>query len=192
VISNTFWGQLKHQVLQELADYHKTYPLRSGVPREELKSRLKLSSRVFNAIVNRIASDNGLEEAGSLIRLVGYEIQFTPQQQRLVDGLLVRFAAAPFSPPTVKECLAEVGEELYGAMIELGLLFPIPPEVVFRKQDYEFMRSEIIRLLEMKHTITAGEVRDHFDTSRRYVLALLEFLDTQGVTVREGDVRRLK
>ncbi len=192
LISNTYWGQLKRQVLQELEEYHKSYPLRPGIPREELKSRLKLSPRVFNAILHRLASEDGLEEVGSLVRLVGYKIQFTPQQQRSVAGLLARFAASPFSPPTVKECLAEVGEELYDAMVELELLVPIPPDVVFRKQDYELMRSEIISLLKTKHTITAGEVRDHFDTSRRYVLALLEYLDTQGVTVREGDVRRLK
>jgi selenocysteine-specific elongation factor len=40
--------------------------------------------------------------------------------------------------------------------------------------------------------VTAAEVRDHFNTSRRYVLALLEHLDATGVTVRDGDVRRLK
>jgi selenocysteine-specific elongation factor len=69
---------------------------------------------------------------------------------------------------------------------------PVPPDVVFRKQDYDFMRTEIAGLLKKNGTITAAEVRDHFNTSRRYVLALLEHLDAQGITVREGDVRRLK
>jgi selenocysteine-specific elongation factor len=77
-------------------------------------------------------------------------------------------------------------------MVEVGLVIPIPPDVVFRKQDYDLMRSEVIDLLKAKQTITAAEVRNHFNTSRRYVLALLEFLDSQGITVREGDNRRLK
>jgi selenocysteine-specific elongation factor len=64
--------------------------------------------------------------------------------------------------------------------------------VVFRKQDYERMVSEIRDLLKKQNAITAAEVRDHFNTSRRYVLALLEYLDAQGITVREGDSRRLK
>ena len=192
VISKSYWSLLKHQVIQELAAYHKIYPLRPGIPREELKSRLKLSSRLFNSILHRATIEGALEEAGSLLRLIGYKIQFNPQQQHSVDGLLTRFAASPFSPPTVKECQAEVGEDLYNAMIAVELLVPIPPDVVFRKQDYELMLSEIKSLLEHKHTITAGEVRDHFNTSRRYVLALLEYLDSQGVTVREGDARRLK
>jgi selenocysteine-specific elongation factor len=77
-------------------------------------------------------------------------------------------------------------------MVDLDLLIPIPPDVVFRKQDYDLMISEIIDLLKSKGTITAGEVRDHFNTSRRYILALLEYLDAQGITEREGDFRRLK
>jgi len=192
VTSKGYWEQLKRQVRQEVGDYHKFYPLRRGIPREELKSRLKISSRLFNTALRRISSEGNLEETGSLVRRVGYDIQFNSQQQRLVDELLARFIASPFSPPTAKECLTEVGEELYNAMIEVGLLIPIPPDVVFRKQDYDRMLSEIISLLNKKGTITAAEVRDHFNTSRRYVLALLEYLDTQGITVREGDTRRLK
>jgi selenocysteine-specific elongation factor len=137
-------------------------------------------------------SEGELEETGSIVRRVGYAIKFNPQQQRSVDGLLARFIASPFSPPTMKECLTEVGEELYNAMIDVGLLIPIPPDVVFRKQDYDLMLLEIVNLLKKKGTITAAEVRDYFNTSRRYVLALLEYLDAQGITVREGDARRLK
>jgi selenocysteine-specific elongation factor len=192
VTSNSHWVQLRRQVLQELDDYHKYYSLRRGIPREELKSRLKLSSRTFNSVIRKIVSERELEETGLHLQRVGYNIQFNPQQQQSVNGLLARFAASPFSPPTAKECLADVGEELYNTMVELGLLIPIPPDVVFRKQDYDLMLSEIINLLKKKQTVTAAEVRDHFNTSRRYVLALLEFLDAQGITVREGDNRRLK
>jgi selenocysteine-specific elongation factor len=109
-------------------------------------------------------------EEGSLIWRPDHSIRFSPQQQRSVDTLLARFNASPFSPPTAKECMGEVGEEIYNAMIELRLLVPIPPDVVFRTQDYNIMQSEIIDLLKTKGKITPAEVRDHLNTSRRYVL----------------------
>ena len=65
-------------------------------------------------------------------------------------------------------------------------------EVVFRRVDYEKMISEVRRLLQTRGTLTAAEARDHFNTSRRYILAFLEHLDAIGVTQRDGDVRRLK
>ena len=190
--SKEYLGQLIRKIIQQIDDYHKKYPLRRGISREELKSRLKLPTRLYNAVLRRIISAGELQETETFLQRIGYTINFNTQQQHSVDGLLTRFKEAPFSPPTVKECITEVGEEVFYAMLDLGLLIQISSDVVFRKQDYELMRSEIIDLLKSRGTITAAEVRDHFNTSRRYVLALLEHLDAQGITIRDGDIRHLK
>jgi len=192
ITSKTYWDQLSRKIIQEVDDYHNKYPLRRGISREELKSHLKLSPRIYNAALGRIISAKELQENGTLVQRPGFSIRFNSQQQRTVEGLLARFLASPFSPPTTKECQIEVGEDIYNAMVDLRILVPIPPEVVFRKQDYDMMISEIIDLLKSRGSITAAEVRDHFNTSRRYVLALLEHMDAQGITEREGDIRHLK
>jgi selenocysteine-specific elongation factor len=192
IATKIYWNQVKRTLLQEVSGYHKSHPLRPGIPREELKSRLKLPVRFYNLTLRKLSAEGEIDETGSLVRQAGFTIQFSHQQRNLMDALLTRFAASPFSPPTIKECIAEVGEELFSALVEVGLLIPIPPEVVFRKQDYELMLAETMEMLHEQNTITAGEVRDHFNTSRRYVLAFLELLDAKGITVREGDVRRLK
>jgi len=192
VTAKAYWDQLSHKLLQEVGEYHKSYPLRRGISREELKSRLKLPPRVYNAMLRKIALEGDLLEEGSLVKQTGHGIRFSTQQQRAVDALLARFSTSPFAPPTVKECLVEVGEDIYNAMLELGLLVPVPPDLVFRNQDYSRMVSEVVEMLKMRGKVAAAEVRDHFNTSRRYVLAFLEYLDAQGITVREGDIRRLK
>ena len=60
------------------------------------------------------------------------------------------------------------------------------------RNDYEHLVNDIRHLLTERGTLSAAEVRDHFNTSRKYVLALLEHLDAIGVTQRVGDVRRLR
>jgi selenocysteine-specific elongation factor len=190
--SKEYWDQLFRRTLNEVEDYHKRNPLRRGISREELKSRLKLSPRIYNLVLRRMVAGGDLQETEIIVQCAGYSIQFTPQQQHLVDGLMSRFTSAPFSPPTVKECITEVGEDIYNALLDLRQLIQLSQEVVFRRQDYDQMVSEIVILLKARGKISAGEVRDHFNTSRRYALALLEYLDTQGITTREGDVRHLK
>ena len=192
VTSATYWKQLKQTILQMVSDYHTSFPLRRGIPREELKSHLKLSTRLFSTVLSRIVYQGDLVDSGTQVWRSDYDIHLSPEQKQAADALLRRFIAAPFSPPTVKECISEVGEELFNAMVEMGWLIPIPPDVVFRKQDYDLMLSEIMDLIKNKGSVTAAEVRDHFNTSRRYVLALLEYLDARGITRREGDSRRLK
>ena len=192
VATDVYWNNITQQALQVIGNYHDTHPLRKGMPKEELKSRLKISQRLFNAILKYLMYIEGIEESGPLIFRKGHTIKFFPDEQDKVNALLLKFQAAPYSPPTAKDCLADVGEEIYNALIELGELIFVPPDVVFRAEDYHKMVSIIRNLLEQQNSITAAQVRDHFNTSRRYVLAVLEHLDSIGVTVREGDIRRMK
>jgi selenocysteine-specific elongation factor len=193
VTSKGYWELLSAKVQAELENYHRAYPLKRGMPKEELKSRLKIPPRLFNAVLRKLVADEGIiKDAGPLLLRPGHEIRFSAPQQRRVDGLLARFAASPYTPPSVKEAQAEAGEEVYNALLELGALVQVAPEVVFRREDYERMVGEVRRLLQERGTLTAAGVRDHFNTSRKYALALLEHLDSIGVTVRDGDARRLK
>ncbi|HEX9028582.1 MAG TPA: SelB C-terminal domain-containing protein, partial [Anaerolineales bacterium] len=196
VTSKGFWDQLATRAVQEVESYHHANPLRAGMPREELKSRLKPltkgSARLFSAAYRRLIEQGALEETGPLVHRPGFAIRFTPQQESSIDRLLGRFAASPYAPPTVKEAQSEVGEDVLAALLDQGRLISVASDVVFRPEDYNYMQTEVHRLLEKQGTLTAAQVRDHFNTSRRYVLAFLEHLDATGVTVREGDVRRLK
>jgi selenocysteine-specific elongation factor len=192
VIARSQWQGLVRQALQEVEAYHRLNPLRRGMPREELKSRLKLAPRMFNAVLRRLVNEARLAESGPLVLHPEHQIHFTPAQERAAQQLLARFRDAPYAPPSVKEAQAEVGEAVFGALLELGSLVAVSPEVVFEKAGYEHMLAEVRRLLAERGTLTAAELRDHFNTSRRYVLALLEHLDVLGITVRAGDARRLK
>ncbi len=192
VIAAVQWAALRERADQMVAAYHKNFPLRRGVPREELKSRLKVTPRLFNAMLRKLSAGNVLAERGNAVAQPGREIRFDGGQQAKVQALMRRFAQNPYAPPTIKDCQAEVGEEIFNALLELEELVAVSPEVVFRKQDYEALVGKVRRHIRQQGQITVGEARDLFKTSRRYVLALLEHLDATGVTVREGDRRILR
>ncbi len=197
VLALPHWNEIRQKALQLVAGYHQTYPLRRGIPREELKSKLNLPTRPFNAILARLNEQHLLAESRGLsgestLHLPSHEIRFDNGQQTKIRALMRKFAEAPFGPPSLKECQAEAGEEIVNALIELGELIAVSPEVVFRRQDYETMVGQIRATLQQKGTITLAEVRDLFHTSRKYAQALLEHLDALGVTLRQGDVRTLK
>ncbi|PWH17873.1 MAG: selenocysteine-specific translation elongation factor [Anaerolineae bacterium] len=188
LVPQPLWASLKDSLLQALAHYHKAHPLRRGMPREELKSRLKLSPRLFQALLKHL----DVIQTAHWLALPSHEIRFSPEQQIKKHTLLKKFAANPYAPPSVKECQAEVGEEVYAAMLELGELIQVSPEVVFRQADYEQMVASVRNLILQNGQTTAAEVRDLFNTSRKYALGLLEHLDAIGITRREGDIRRLR
>ncbi len=192
VMTAAQWQSLQGRALQIVSEYHKSYPLRKGIPREELKSKLKLQPRVFNTVVSRVINQNRLMENGSFIALPSHEVTFDGTSQAKVEALMRKFAASPYGPPSVKECQAEVGEEVFNALIELGQLITVAQDVVFRRSDYDAMVTKVKAAIIQNGQITLAEARDLFNTSRKYVQALLEHLDAIGITMRDGDFRKLR
>jgi selenocysteine-specific elongation factor len=186
------WETLKASALGALLAHHQANPLRRGMPREELKSRLKLPPKVFNAALKKLSLAAEVVEAGSWLALPGHQIRFSEAQQARVSKLQHRFDGNPFSPPSVKETVAELGEDLYLALLDLDEYIQVSPEVVFRRRDYDVMVARVRETILKNGQVTAAEVRDLFCTSRKYALALLEHLDSAGVTMRDGDFRRLR
>jgi len=186
------WNSLRDRAIQFIESHHKDYPLRRGIPREELKSKLKLTPRIFNAVIIKLSADHSITDHSAFLAKPEHEINFNGQDQAKVTALMRKFEANPFSPPSVKECQVETGEEVLNALIENGELIPVSAEVVFRKKDYDAMTARIKEALMHKEVISLAEVRDLFNTSRKYAQALLEHLDARGVTTREGDFRRLR
>lgn len=186
------WDALQDKTLQIVGEYHKAFPLRKGIPREELKSKLKLAPRVFNAGLALIANRKVVDENGAFVALPAHAVRLDAAQQVKVKALMRRFEADPSAPPSVKESQAEVGEEVYNALIEMGELTAVSQEVVFRSKDYAAMTEKVKSSIAQNGQTTLAEVRDLLSTTRKYAQALLEHLDAVGVTVRDGDARRLK
>ena len=153
---------------------------------------IQASPQLFNPAMHKLIADAELEESGPHVCRSGHEIRFNAGQEKDVNRLLRRFEEDPFAPPSVKECQEEVGEEVVNALIELDRLAAVSTEVVFRREDYDNMVAQLRQLMAGGKTLTVAQVRDLFTTSRKYALALMEHLDAIGVTIREGDVRKLK
>ncbi len=186
------WNELQAKAIQIVSGYHKSNPLRRGIPREELKSKLKLAPRVFNAILSQYVTRNLVIEASALLSLPGHTVTFDTAEQVRVRELMRRFEQNPFATPSVKECQAEAGEEVVNALIEMGELTPVSTEVIFRTQDYNTMVATVKSAIQKNGQATLAEVRDLLGTTRKYVQALLEHLDTIGITMRDGDARKLR
>jgi len=190
-VDHLTWEELKGRVSDMLNDFHGNFPLRAGMPREELKSKLGFQGKEFSAILKVMIDEEHVREDGSSIALRTFSPQLTEAQERACDAMIKAFDASPFSPPSVKESLGIVGEELFYYLIETEQLVQVSADVVFTAQVYAQMLEQIKAWLQKRGSISVAEARDLFSTSRKYTLALLEHLDALGITVREEDVRRL-
>ena len=174
-------------VRNALASYHAATPLRPGMPREELRGRLRLEPGAFDELIARLARDGLVAERGSAVGLASHSPALTPQQEAAAADFLAALRATPFSPPTDQAPEGDVLAYLEGAgeVVRTG-------GVVFAAEAYREFVERIETHLREHKTITLAQARDMFGTSRKYVQALLEHLDAQHVTRRVGDLRVLR
>lgn len=182
---------LQENILTQLARFHQQYPLRMGMPRERLKSQTLLDAKPFDALLTQMAAKGDLLESGADLRLRGHEIKFTPGQRAQVETLFKSFDASPFAPPSIKQSSEQVGEDVLRALITMGQLVQVGEDVLFTPQIFEVMRQFVVERIKQNGSITLAELRDEFDTSRKYAVAVLEYLDQIGITTRRGDTRVL-
>jgi len=202
VASRNAWVKFEAGLRETLATYHASHPLRSGMARVELKSRLgqkvearrraSWTARLFNVLVAHAAATGVVEATGGLVRLAEHQVRLTPEQQQRVAALVADFERDPYNTPSAKDCDLVIGQELLAALLEQGRLVQLSADVVFLSETYAGMVQSIRQALDVKGKITVAEVRDMFKTSRKYALALMEYLDTQGITRRVGDQRVLR
>ena len=197
LVTRSGWGAMRERMEALLGEYHRQFPLRSGMPREEVKSRMArniptLSPRLFNEILERAGSEGWLVESAGTVRLATHQATFTPKQQQAVDYLLYTFHQEPYTTPSVPQCEEQVGSEVLSALVEQGQLIKLGEDVIFLTETYEEMRARVLAYLEEHGSVTVAQVRDLFGTSRKYTLALLGYMDEQRITRRVGDERVLR
>ncbi|MFO8101615.1 MAG: selenocysteine-specific translation elongation factor [Dehalococcoidia bacterium] len=188
LFSREGWTRLMANVQKVMQSYHNQFPLRTGIPKEELRSRLNIPQQHFADALKRLAHEGILHEEGAVARAPAHEVSFSPKQQAEVDSFLESLETNPFSPSpgTLSQ------PELLNALIDKGKVVKLSENVIFAASAYDEMVKRITEHLKSEGKITVAQVRDMFGTSRKYALALMEHLDEQKVTRRIGDERVLR
>ena len=192
IIHAESWARLSERTERALAKFHTGEPLRVGMPRNALRSHLRLDPVPFDAILGMLIGEELVGVTpGGIVHLPDHEVRFTAAQQNTIQRLMQAFEREPYAPPTIAQATEIVGEAVIGSLIEQGQFVRVSSEVLLRPEVLhewiDFSRGR----LEHGESLTVAVLRDQFQTTRRYVLDFLERLDALGITRRTGDERVL-
>ena len=182
------WDSLVDITTLWLNEYHKEFPLRSGAPKEEIRNKLRMDGFGFNKVLSLLCKKNIVEESASTISLIGYSPRLSSKQLEVPKAYIDAISKDPFSPSTDVVIESEVLNFLH----ESGEVVKVADGVTFSAGSYNQMVSSVKEYINKNGDISVGDVRDLFHTSRKYALALVDYLDQQQVTRRVGDVRILR
>ena len=200
ILSPAAFDGVRTAVLAALAAHHQASPELPGLQAERL--RLALTERPpvagFRGVLEALLRQQALAQDGPWFRLPGHRISLSPQDERLWSAARPLIAAERFRPPRVRD-IATALKVPEGAtrttlkrLMRMGQVVEIAPDHFFLRETVAEMAAISADAVDAEGWLTAAAFRDRLDNGRKVAILILEFFDKAGITVRSGDMRRVR
>jgi selenocysteine-specific elongation factor len=199
-IHHICFENLKSDTRRQLADYHKTNPLKPGMSKEELKSKFPplLTARLFNLTLSQMIKEKEIAQEENIIRLASHTVSLGGKQADVKDKILKTYLNTGLQPPYFKELAksldidAKRAKDVLMHLVAEGAIVKVKEELYFHASAIKALKKKLVDFLETRGEITTPQFKEMTGVSRKYVIPLAEYFDSTQVTLRVGDVRKLR
>jgi len=190
-----WWAQVRQCAAEAIDAEHRDHPEHPGLVLTRLRAVVEgkgQPSGFFDALVADLCKSEFTQTAGAIRRRT-HQLSLPPNLQGPVAQLRAALAAKPMDPPSRKELVSgPAGEQALRFLLDAGEVIRISDDIIFVAESLRKATEMVRGFLAAKGRGTASDLRQAVGTSRRVIIPLLERLDKEGVTVRQGDQRTLK
>ena len=195
-LQSVAYEMVASRIKTALESYHKVNAIKPGMLKEDLRAEIgpRMDQKGYQAILSLMTSRNEVVISEAVVRLPSHKPMLTPQQEQLALTIKNEYKAAGVNPPLVTEIEQRHGatfREILALLIERGDLVKITTDIYFYKETISEAEMALRKFLESNQYITVSQFRDLIQSSRKYVVPLLEYFDAKRVTRRLGDQRVL-
>jgi len=203
LIHREYFEELAERVVEQLGRFHAANPLVAGLPKEELRSRSGTggprrslpSPLLFNAVLQVLAAQGKVDVQGETVRLGGHQIQLTPEETQAKEQIRAAFEKAGLAVPAARDVLANLridrarAEKLLQILLKENVLLKVTEDLIFHRSALAQLRELLARRKAQSSRINVAVFKELTGLSRKYAIPLLEYLDRERVTRREGEER---
>ncbi len=203
VIHATQFQGAQQSIAEFLNKFHEDHPMLNGIKKSEVRERLfgKMNNQLFDAILNALIREKQVKIAGEKVLQAGHEIRFTPKQEEIRKQVEEIYLRQEYITPGWDEIVSEVEgkakdiTDVVTGLIELGILVEIKyyeKPAIFHKQNMDKAQEILVNYLKKHGEIRLGEFREIINSTRKFATPILVYFDQNGITEREGEIRRLR
>ena len=199
VLHHRYLKDVETKLTEILEGYHRKNPLKSGMSKEELRTRIfeGMKPRLADLLFAYFEKVGVIRVNNQYAALSSFRVQFNKMQEQIRNIIEKSYRENRFNPPKLSE-LAEAGrldknqcQVVYAALIDMGELIKLDEEIAFSREAYSEAVELVKKHIKENGPIQLGQFRDILGTSRKYAMALLDSFDQNRITKRVGDNRVL-
>ncbi|MCK5800080.1 MAG: selenocysteine-specific translation elongation factor [Deltaproteobacteria bacterium] len=191
--------RLEDRALDILDYFHETQPLERGIGREELRTRLSrdFDTRLFFTLLSRLDRRGVLQIERDIVRRPHHEVKASVALEPLADKILSHCRHGRLAAPRDAELVEKFGagtettRTAIKLLVDQGKLIRLG-KLLFAQESIADLETALRAYLDAHETIDPPAFKALVGQSRKFVIPLAEFFDAQKVTIRIGDLRRLR
>jgi len=198
-IHKNCYENLNKKISFFLENYHRTNPLKAGMPKEELKSKLPSAGlKLFNLMLDMMIKNKEVVSEGETVRLSSHTVSLGGDQAEVKKKILTTYLKSGLCPPYFKDLSktldidAKRAKDVLMLLIEEGLIIKTKEELYFHVEVVNSLKKRLVDFLLTHGEITTPQFKEMTGTTRKYLIPLIEYFDSKNVTIRIGDIRRLR
>ena len=198
LIHADFLKKAREEILDTLTRYHKKFPLKEGLIKEELRSRTEGAdnAKLFNHLVLQLAREGIIVQDKEIVRLKDHQVTLAQDQEEIRRELEKTYIKSGLQPPYFQEIKEKfpgnTGAEVLEVMVKEGDILKVKEDLYFHRKAIDGLKSELIAFLKNNGEITTPQFKEMTGASRKYTIPVIEYFDRTQVTVRVGDTRVLR
>ena len=200
IISASFYEKLAQSAAEIISQYQKKNPLREGISKEELKASLgrDISPKLFFMLLQNLADQKKIEVDKETVRLFGHKVTLADDLNSIRQAILKIYNEAGLTPPSFKDVINNFqdkkteAQNIIKLLLKDGSLIKINEELIFTREALDNLRKNYKALLVKEGKATPVSFKELTGLSRKYIIPLMEYFDTDKLTMRVGDHRILR
>jgi len=199
VIASGSYQMLRGRALAQLGEFHQRFPMKSGLSKEELRTKLppEIDVKLFQILISELIQSKEVVLEKDKLRLSGHHISSVDLKglAKRVEAAVLKGGLQPPSPKELSEEWSETGGEvraIFEHLVHEGVLVRIKNEMYFHRIPFESLREKLVTHLKKHQEITTPQFKEMAQASRKYVIPLIEYFDQTKLTLRLGEKRVLR
>ncbi|MGD9876496.1 selenocysteine-specific translation elongation factor [Desulfococcus sp.] len=192
--------KLKAEISGHVFRYHEKYPLKPGMPKEELKSRFPsfLGPKLFNLVLNHLIREKILIQEEDMVRLSTHKVALKADQEEIRKRILEAYVEGGLTPPYFKDLCRSAdmdpnrAKDVLMILISEGLITKIREDLYVHTETLEALKAKTKAFLKANTEMTTLQFKEIAGVSRKFLIPFIEYFDAQNLTIRIGDIRKLR
>ena len=192
--------EMKSSITAILTDYHSRFPLKAGMPKEEIPALLAnpVDVKLYNFVLRQLVEAGQIAQEMEWVRLSTHKVALSKDEETIRQKIEKAFQDSGLQPPFFREVAARLPgtpkqhQEVLEWMLAKGILVKTKEEIYFHSAAMAELQTRLVAWLKEHGEITTPQFKEMTGASRKYTIPLLEYFDAQTVTIRVGEVRKLR